>query len=227
MGALTKLRRNRRALYRTLIIIGLIAAFLAAALIYLGTNMREAMTALAIARIRSTASRAMNDAILDTTIQDDGYSELLQVRENGSKVYMVQADPRRMNLIGTQCAEAAQERIAELGEQGISIPLGTITGIAFLSGRGPLIRVSFTPAGSVQSQFSSEFTSSGINQTLYRVNLKLTANVRLVMPSVSESISVSAEAVIAENIIAGEVPQVYTNVDNEEDMLNLVPTDIP
>ncbi len=220
-------RKNRHALRHALIIIGVIAVFATATFIYFGTNMREAMTALASARIRSMASSAMDDAILETMMHDETYMGLLQVRENGSKVYMVQADPRQMNLIGTQCAEAAQQRIAELGEQGISIPLGTITGISFLSGKGPLIRVSFTPVGSVQSSFSSEFTSSGINQTLYRVNLILTSSIRLVMPGVSESISVSAEAVIAETIIAGEVPQVYTNVDNEEDMLNLVPTDIP
>lgn len=227
MEAPTALRKNRRTFRRMLIILGLVAAFAAAALIYLGSNMREAMSALAVARIRSTASSAMNDAILDTMMQDESYTDLLQVRENGSKVYMIQADPRRMNLIGTKCAEAAQARIAELGEQGISIPLGTITGISFLSGKGPLIRVAFTPVGSVQSRFSSELSSSGINQTLYRINLTLTSSIRLIMPSVSESISVSAQAVIAENIIAGEVPQVYTNVDNEEDMLNLVPTDTP
>ena len=177
--------------------------------------------------IRSVAAKAMNDAILDTMQQDENYTELLHIRENGSKVYMVQADPRQMNLLSAQCAEAAQQRIAALGEQGIAIQLGTITGISFLSGKGPAIHVSYTPAGSVQSQFSSEFTSSGINQTLYRVNIKLTASIQLVMPGIYELIRVSTEAAIAENIIAGEVPQVYTNVASEEDMLNLIPTDLP
>ena len=79
----------------------------------------------------------------------------------------------------------------------------------------------------MQSEFHSEFVSSGINQTLYRVNLLLTASVRLVMPGVSEIISVRAEAAIAESIIVGDVPQVYTNVASEEDMLNLIPTDVP
>lgn len=79
----------------------------------------------------------------------------------------------------------------------------------------------------MQSEFNSEFVSSGINQTLYRVNLLLTASVRLVMPGVSETISVRAEAAIAESIIVGDVPEVYTNVASEEDMLNLIPTETP
>ena len=183
------LRKNHRALRRMLICISAAAILVVVLLTWLGTNMRSAMTALATARIRSVAAKAMNDAILDTMQQDENYTELLHIRENGSKVYMVHADPRQMNLLSAQCAEAAQQRIAALGEQGIAIPLGTITGISFLSGKGPAIQ--------------------------------------LVMPGIYELIRVSTEAAIAENIIAGEVPQVYTNVASEEDMLNLIPTDLP
>lgn len=130
------LRKNHRALRRMLICIGAAAILIGALFTWLGANMRSAMTALATARIRSVAAKAMNDAILDTMQQDENYTELLHIRENGSKVYMVQADPRQMNLLSAQCAEAAQQRIAALGEQGIAIPLGTITGISFLSGKG-------------------------------------------------------------------------------------------
>lgn len=193
----------------------------------LSHNMRPALTALAEARIRSIAARAMNDAILESMGDESTYAQLISVRENGEKVYMLQANTRSMNILAADCAEAAQNRIAEIGEQGISVPLGTITGISFLSGKGPGIRVSFTPVGSVQSQFSSDLQDSGINQSLYRVNLKLTASVRLILPGVSQTIQVTAEAAIAESIIVGDVPEVYTNVANTDDMLNLIPTEKP
>lgn len=106
------LRKNHRALRRLLICIGAAAILIGALFTWLGANMRSAMTALATARIRSVAAKAMNDAILDTMQQDENYTELLHIRENGSKVYMVQADPRQMNLLSAQCAEAAQQRIA-------------------------------------------------------------------------------------------------------------------
>lgn len=103
------LRKNHRALRRMLICIGAAAILIGALFTWLGANMRSAMTALATARIRSVAAKAMNDAILDTMQQDENYTELLHIRENGSKVYMVQADPRQMNLLSAQCAEAAQQ----------------------------------------------------------------------------------------------------------------------
>lgn len=205
----------------------LIVLLLSLSVALLSVNMRPAMAALAIARIRSVAARAMNDAILESMGDETNYARLIQVHESSERVYMLQANTHKMNILAADCAEAAQERIAQMGDQGISIPIGTITGISFLAGKGPSLKVTFSPAGSVQSEFNSEFVSSGINQTLYRVNLLLTASVRLVMPGVSETISVRAEAAIAESIIVGDVPEVYTNVASEEDMLNLIPTETP
>lgn len=210
-----------------LFLIVLLIVLLSLSVALLSVNMRPAMAALAIARIRSVAARAMNDAILESMGDETNYARLIQVHESSERVYMLQANTHKMNILAADCAEAAQERIAQMGDQGISIPIGTITGISFLAGKGPSLKVTFSPAGSVQSEFNSEFVSSGINQTLYRVNLLLTASVRLVMPGVSETISVRAEAAIAESIIVGDVPEVYTNVASEEDMLNLIPTETP
>ncbi len=219
--------RKKRFLRTVLFLLVLLIVLLSLSVALLSVNMRPAMTALAIARIRSVAARAMNDAILESMGDETNYARLIQVHESSERVYMLQANTHKMNILAADCAEAAQERIAQMGDQGISIPIGTITGISFLAGKGPSLKVTFSPAGSVQSEFNSEFVSSGINQTLYRVNLLLTASVRLVMPGVSETISVRAEAAIAESIIVGDVPEVYTNVASEEDMLNLIPTETP
>ena len=219
--------RKKRFLRTVLFLIVLLIVLLSLSVALLSVNMRPAMAALAIARIRSVAARAMNDAILESMGDETNYARLMQVHESSERVYMLQANTHKMNILAADCAEAAQERIAQMGDQGISIPIGTITGISFLAGKGPSLKVTFSPAGSVQSEFNSEFVSSGINQTLYRVNLLLTASVRLVMPGVSETIFVRAEAAIAESIIVGDVPEVYTNVASEEDMLNLIPTETP
>lgn len=221
-------RKNRRSrLRKTAIFLTVLLAITGLMVAWMGSGMRSAVEALAVTRIRSVTARAMNDAILDTMGGEEKYQSLVTVRENGNKVYLLQADTRQMNLLAAECAEAAQERIAIMGEQGVSVPLGTTTGIALFSGKGPRIRISFTPAGSVQSEFNSEFISSGINQTLYRVKLRLTATVQLVIPGLFQSVSVVTEAAIAESIIVGEVPQVYTDVANNDDMLNLIPTEVP
>ena len=219
------LRRKRKKPLKILLLTACIfVTGCIALLLMINDNMRPALTAIAEARITALAVSAMNDAIMER-MDDNSYTSLITAYDNGEKVYMIQADTRQMNMLASDCCAAAQTRIAAMGEQGVSVPLGTVSGITYLSGRGPGIRVMFTPVGSVESDFDSELVSSGINQSLYRVNIRLTSTIRLIMPGVSHSIEVSAKAAIAESIIVGEVPQVYTNVADEEDMLNLIPTE--
>lgn len=192
---------------------------------YINANLRPVLKGLADARVQSVAAKAMNDAILDIVAKGDDYNSLINIYATDSKVYLLQADSGKLNLLAAACADAAQSRIAELGEQGVSVPFGTISGIPMFAGIGPRITLKFTPAGAVKSSFDSEFRSAGINQTLHRINLQLTATVRVILPGESHTLTVNAEAPIAENIIVGDVPNAYTNVANEADLLNLVPTD--
>lgn len=191
--------------------------------IYLNANLRPALLGLAEARVRSITANAMNGAILDTFQDDDIYASLVDVHETDSSVYLLQANSGKINALASICAQAVQARITGLGEQGISIASGTITGIPLLAGRGPKLSVTFTPVGSVHTSFESEFRSAGINQTLHRINLHMSASVRIILPGISHTVNVTSEATIAESIIVGNVPNAYTNVANEEDMLDLIP----
>lgn len=213
----------RRA--RLWIAVALLLTLLIGGFIFINVNLRPVLVGLASARVQSVAAKAMNDAILDVVAGGYGYDSLITIRATESKVYLLQANSARLNLLAADCANAAQERIAELGEQGLSVPLGTISGIPLLAGKGPKVTMRFTPAGAVKSSFDSEFRSAGINQTLHRINLKLTATVRVILPGESHTLNVDAEAPVAESIIVGDVPGAYTNVANEEDLLNLIPGD--
>lgn len=195
--------------------------------VWMNNSIMPAMLALSEARVRSIATNAMLNAIVSSLSSDDSYAKLLEYLENGQKIYMLQADTIAMNRLAALCTEKAQEKLTQLGDVGISIAVGTITGVPLLSGVGPNIRMTFTPAGSVAYNFTSSLTTSGINQSLYRVNIVLTAKVYIILPGASKSVEVSSQAAIAESVIVGEVPQVYTNVPDIDSMLNLVPTEVP
>lgn len=210
---------------RTGIILSAVAAALFGTFIFINANLRPVLEGLSGARVQSVAAKAMNNAILDVIAEGYTYDSLIHIRATDSKVYLLQADSARLNMLAADCANAAQERIMQLGEQGVSVPLGTISGIPLFAGKGPRVTMQFTPAGAVTSTFDSEFRSAGINQTLHRINIRLTSTVRVILPGQAHTLSVSAEAPVAESIIVGDVPSAYTNVANEEDLLNLVPGD--
>ena len=193
------------------------------ALWYVNASLRPVLEGLASARVESAAARAMNEAILEV-LGDPAVGALLSAREsNQGHISLLTADAGKLNLLAADCAAAAQNRIADLGEQGVSVALGTLSGVPMLAGHGPKISFRFTPVGTVQSSFHSEFRSAGINQTLHRITLELTGTIRIVLPGRSCSVTVTAQAPVAENIIVGDVPEAYTNVANEDDLLNLIP----
>ena len=186
-------RRKRKALAGLLLV--LLAA--AGALWYVNASLRPVLEGLASARVESAAARAMNEAILEV-LGSAATGELLSAREsNQGHVSLLTADAGKLNLLAADCAAAAQRRIQDLGEQGVSVPLGTLSGVPLLAGLGPRLSFRFTPVGMVQSSFHSEFRSAGINQTLHRITLQLTGTVRIVLPGRSYSVTVLTQAPVA------------------------------
>ena len=189
---------------------------------YVNRSLRPVLEGLSKARVESIAAAAMNDAVLQILSREENTGDLVTVRESNGSVYFVQTNSSKLNTLAADCAICAQEKIAALGEQGVSIPLGTVSGIPILSGLGPKLVLKFTPAGAVQSVFSSRFTSAGINQTLHRITLTLRATVRIILPGDAYIVTIETQAPISESILVGAVPSTYTDV-TEEDMLDLIP----
>ncbi len=205
------------------LVIAAVAVLLLATFLFINKNLRPVLVGLASSRVQAMAAQAMNDAILEVLGDGSNYMDLVTIRANDEKVYFLQANSSKLNVLAADCGNAALRRITELGEQGVKIPLGTILGIPMFSGHGPKITMRFTPAGAVKGSFESTFTSAGINQTMHRISLRLTATVRVILPGESHTLTVDALAPVAENIIVGDVPDAYTNVANTEDLLNLIP----
>ena len=227
MEVVIRRKSYKKIRFRGVIIILIATVFMLLSIYLINHNMRPALLSYAKARAETLATNAMNEAILAVMQDDTKYGSLIESFGDGSRIYMLQTNTRNMNMLAVECSQSSLESISQLGAQGISVPVGTISGVSFFSGQGPQIKVQFTPSGSVKSEFRSELKSAGINQSLYRVYLKLTTTICIVLPGVNDTVTVSSEVAIAENIIAGDVPQVYTNVANEEDMLNLLPTELP
>ena len=57
----------------------------------------------------------------------------------------------------------------------------------------------------------------------HKIFLNLRATVSLIVPTGSQLVEVTSTVPIAESIIVGEVPESFVDVNNEEDMLNLIP----
>ena len=175
-------------------------------------------------RSRSLATRAMNSSIADVVMNSIIYDDLVNiVSDEFGNISMIQANSLEINNLSKDLAQACEERIEEYGKVGVAIPLGTFTGIPLLVGVGPRIKVKMTPIGSVICKFISSFESAGINQTVHKIYVKISANVGVVMPLSSRTFNAEQQVLISESVIVGQVPEVYLYSDTLDTLLNFVP----
>ena len=208
---------------KLLIVFAALAAFILAAFLIIDASLKPLVLSIAEARLEAISFKALNDAILQNIDEELLYDDLVSiVMDNEGHPAMLQANTVRMNRIAAQTALTAQNYITEIGNQGIEIALGTVLGGPLFTGQGPPINVQIVPAGSVESQFISEFSSAGINQTRHRINLRLTTSVRIVYSGGGQIVELNAETPIAESIIVGNVPGTFLT-SPEDQQMNLVP----
>ena len=86
---------------------------------------------------------------------------------------------------------------------------GNFTGNDFFSGIGPNVKLRVMPAGTVMTEFKTEFISAGINQTRHRVYISVVCHMRVVAPFASDDVVVDNSVTVAETILIGEVPEYY------------------
>ena len=88
-------------------------------------------------------------------------------------------------------------------------PYGNFTRNDFLSGMGPNVKLRVMPAGTVMTEFKTEFLSAGINQTRHRVYINVVCHMRVVAPFASDNVVVDNSVTVAETILIGDVPEYY------------------
>jgi sporulation protein YunB len=170
--------------------------------------------AVADAEMRAKATEIVNRAIINEYSKQFNYDEIIRVdKDSEGNIVMLKADTLKMNKIACDVALQTQKELLELGDIGIKIPIGYITRNNILSYYGPRITIKMQPIGLVETKYSSEFESAGINQTRHKIYVKVKTTVRVIIPLKSNDIEVANEIPIAETIIVGKTPNTAIGLD--------------
>ncbi len=177
-------------------------------------HIRPVVQSIAAYQAKVYATKTLNEAVeAQLAGESPSYRELvtLSTGENG-KINAVQTDVVRLNLLKASLTTAATERLEQLEQQTVYVPLGTLIGWQALSGRGPKVEFRIVPAGYVRSSLSHRFDSAGINQTRHQIMLRLDANIIAVLPGYTTETEVSTDLLLAETVIVGASPDSFTQV---------------
>lgn len=200
-------------------------AVIVGSILFVEGNLTRVVLSLAQAQARAMAVRILNEAAAELLASGEvTYDALMRVTADDSgRVRLIQANTPEMNRLAAKVSIMSQEKLQANRDQVVRVPLGSALGMTLFAGAGPKIEVQVLPVGSVQVEFHTDFRTAGINQTRHRVTLLLTAQVQLVIPTGAKTVEASTQVAMAESIIVGEVPDTFTDVGNDMDMLDLVP----
>ena len=210
--------------FRIWIVFFIFVLIIVGILMFLNNVVNPVIISTMAAKTRTLSQRAVESAIFETINDTLVYDTLITIsRDENGDIVLISTNSLQINLLARELVNIAHNKLEMIGTQGISIPIGTLTGLPIFVGRGPEIKIKMLPIGNITCKFSSEFKEAGINQTNHKLYLTVNSNVSVILPIENQIIQTQTQIMIAESIIVGKIPETYLKSSSVDEMLNLIP----
>ena len=202
-------RRNRGISILFLLVALLL--FLAAASLYL----KDVSTAIAVSDASDAVTVSINNAIADI-MRDGDYSADYFVTFEKSEAGEITAISSNMARINALSAKILDRIVGATDTHmlTVNIPVGNLTGVSLLMGRGPKVPVKIITMTSSRVEFNNSIVTAGINQTKHQINLEVIVDIDILVPWGTESTQVITEVLIADTSVVGRVPDTYLSMES-------------
>ena len=142
----------------------------------------------------------------------DGESFVHLEKNDAGEICAVSSDMARINALSSEILDrvvgATENRTLD-----VRVPLGNLTGVSLLMGRGPGVPVEIIMLTSSHVAFQNKVVTAGINQTKHQINLDVIVDIDILIPWGTESAQVVTEVMIADTLVIGKVPDTYLNLN--------------
>lgn len=190
-----------------LLLLGLISFILCSSL-----YLRRISTQIAVSDASDLVTMRINNVISDIMSEGNFDADYFVTFEKGTngEVSAISCHMARVNALSAEILD----RIVGATDNftaSVQIPLGNLTGVSLLMGRGPMVPVEIVTLTSSSVEFSNNIVTAGINQTKHQIMLEIKVDIDILVPWGSESTEVVSEVLIADTVIVGQVPDTYVD----------------
>ena len=208
---------------RFVLILLIVLAVIAATLFSYQKNVKTVVFTYCDALIASLGMDSINKSSADVVALYE-YSDFIEIaRDTDGKILYLGTNAPMVNGFVRSLALRCENALNAIGKQTAVIPMGAFTGSALMSNSGPEINVDITFFSTVKCDFISHFESVGINQTRHSIYASIDVLFNTVLPIAEHEILLSNSILVAENVIIGEIPNVYVAEENATSYLDLIP----
>lgn len=178
---------------------------------FLNAQLRPVVAELASAQVQNAVTAVINTVVSNEVTQGRiTYDDIITLEKGASGAVMaLKSNMAEVNLLRADILSALLSEVNEVNALPLSIPVGNLTGIELLSGRGFDIPMEVLTAGTAGAEFENAFSDAGINQTRHQIMLNVSVPVSILMPGYTTQTVVTAQVCVAETVIVGQVPETY------------------
>ena len=179
-------------------------------------NMDPLVRDMAVSGAKNAVSAAMQKSVAGRMAAGEltGLVELM--KDDAGQVTAAVTDVGRVSQLQAALAGDVIAALTAPAAANLGVPLGNLLPSPFFSGMGPRVPIRILSVSEVEVKLMSRFTSAGINQTLHRLILTLSARVRVLIPTGTVTAMVYADVPAAETVIVGRVPDSYMYFESSD-----------
>lgn len=161
--------------------------------------------------VKNEVTIMINECVTDYISENNvAYSDLTTVSLNDKKeVTSVETNTFAINKLKSDITNAIASELKDNRGEKIRVSLGNLLDSYILDYIGIEFQVKLTDYGFIETDISTNFKSTGINQTLHSVNLKIKIDVNINVGTLYQNETIETEILLAETVLVGNVPELY------------------
>ena len=203
-------KKKKNIFYRVAIILLAILLMVVFVLRFLNSKLDVIVADMVEEGVKNTITKMINEAVTQSMREGD-YKDILSITyTSDGKVQGLVADSIKINLLCADVGARISEKLDALDRFYVEVDVGDVLDDIIIFGGFPYsFSADVVPVGGIETGIESEFLSAGINQTNYRLKMRVKVGVTAIMLITTSTIDISTTVSIAEMLIVGDVPTVY------------------
>ena len=188
--------------------------FAITSLIFINSALKPVIMNMAEQYGKASVAKTVDASVSEVFDNEDiCYSDLVKLTFSESGfVTAVEYNSAEINKIKLALSNSLVSSLEKLKVSKIKVPIGSVTGNAYLSGRGLSLRLRIMQSSVPVIEVISSFESEGINTVLHRIIVRVTVESEAYLPPRKVSFSLTQDFVIAQTIIVGDIPSGYADI---------------
>lgn len=184
-------------------------------------------------QMKKVAATLINKSITNDILEEMDLEKLFIVdKSNNEEIINIMLDPSIINKAASRATDAVEDSLKRvelkdktvltdfnINENYFYVPLGIVLDSPFLNNIGPKIPINLKMVGNVNSGIVTDIEEYGINNSLITISLEISVEIKVVLPLITDYVSITNYVPLAIKLIQGKVPVYYGNgmvLDNEK-----------